>query len=189
MEKETSRKCIVTGEVKSVDELLRFVKTPDNVLVPDFDKKLDGRGLYVSLSQKTLKKALDKNLFVKSVRSFLKISETLEQEVEHLLYQKGLDWVNLARKAGALVTGFEKVKANILKNKVAFVIEAADAADDSRRKIEALSGNLEILRVYRSQDLDTALRKETTVFAAVLKDKMAAKVYQNIKRYQTFLEN
>lgn len=189
MKTELQRKCVVTGETKAQDELLRFVKTPDNFLVPDFSKKLDGRGLYVSNSKSALKTALDKNLFIKSIHSFLKIPEDFLSQVEHLLYQRGLDALNLARKAGALVTGFEKVKANILKNKVAFVIEAVDAADDSSQKIATVSKNLETLKVYSSQDLDAALHKESTVYTAVLKSGIAHMVYKNVKRYQTFLKN
>ena len=189
MEKELERKCVVTGEIKPAEELLRFVKTPDSRLVPDFNKKLDGRGLYVSNSNTLLKKALDKNLFIKSIHLFLKIPADFLEQVEHLLYQRGLDWINLARKAGALVTGFEKVKANIEKQKVAFVIEATDAADDSSHKIEVAAQNIEVLKVYNSADLDAALNKENTVYVAVLKNNIAKEVCRNIKRYQTFLEN
>ncbi|MBO4294853.1 MAG: ribosomal L7Ae/L30e/S12e/Gadd45 family protein, partial [Alphaproteobacteria bacterium] len=99
------------------------------------------------------------------------------------------DWVNLARKAGALVTGFEKVKASIVKNKAAFVIMATDVADDGSEKIEAIAQNLEILKVYERKDLDEALNKENTVYVAVLKSDIASKVLEHVKRYQTFLEN
>jgi len=189
MQQDTTRKCIASGEIKETGALLRFVKTPDSRLVPDFNKKLEGRGLYVSNSKTLLKKALEKNLFIKSIHLFLKIPENFEQEVEHLLYQKGLDWLNLARKAGALVTGFEKVKANIVKHKVAFVVEATNAAEDSSQKLEALHQNLETLKIYNTDDLDKALNKENTVFVAVLKSDIAPKVYENIKKYQTFMEN
>lgn len=188
MEKELTRKCVATGQIKPTDELLRFVKTPDSRLVPDFNKKLSGRGLYVSNSKTLLKKALEKNLFIKSIHLFLKISEDFEQNVEHLLHQKGLDWLNLARKAGAVVAGFEKVKAHILKNKVAFVVEATDAADDGSRKMAALLKNLEVLKVYSSQDLSAAMRKGNAVYVAVLKSDVAKATYQNIKRYQTFIQ-
>ena len=73
MEKETNRKCIVTGQIKPKDELLRFVKTYDSRLVPDFNNKLEGRGLYVSVSKKALQKALEKNLFIKSIHLHLKL--------------------------------------------------------------------------------------------------------------------
>ena len=180
---------MATGEVKPTEELLRFVKTPDSQLVPDFNKKLEGRGLYVSNSKKLLAHALEKNLFMKSLHLSLKISEDFLDQVEHLLYQRGLNALNLARKAGALVTGFEKVKTNIEKNKVAFIVEASDAASDSSQKMGAVSKNLETIKIYTSQDLDTAFNKETTVYIAVLKSDISKMVYQNVKKYQTFLEN
>ncbi|MBE6451543.1 MAG: DUF448 domain-containing protein [Alphaproteobacteria bacterium] len=188
MEKETNRKCIATGQIKSKEELLRFVKTPDSRLVPDFNKKLEGRGLYVSVSKKALQTALDKNLFIKSIRQHLKIEDNFLSLVEQLLYKRGLDSVNLARKAGALVTGFEKVKEKILKNKVAFLIEAQDAGQDGTEKICAIAKNLEVIKVYNIQDLDLALDKVNTVHVAVLKSDIAGMVYKNVKRYQTFLD-
>ncbi len=188
MEKETNRKCIATGQIKPKTELLRFVKTPDSRLVPDFNKKLEGRGLYVSISKKALKTALDKNLFIKSIHLHLKIEDDFLNMVEHLLYKRGLDSINLARKAGALVTGFEKVKDKILKNKVAFLIEAQDASQDGMQKIEAISKGLEIINVYNTQDLDMAMDKVNTVHVAVLKSDIAKMVYENLKRYQTFLD-
>lgn len=189
MNKEIERKCILTGEVKEASDLLRFVKTPDSRLVPDFDKKLGGRGLYVSNGQKVLEEALKKNLFIKSIHLFLKIPEDFVQMVTNLLYQKGLAEMNLARKAGALLTGFEKVKAGIKQGKVSFLIEATDVAQDGRQKIDSLKGNIEVLRVYCSDDLSRALQKENTVYIAVLKSGIANMVYKHIKRYQTFLEN
>ena len=188
MEKETERRCIVSGKVKPADELLRFVKTEDSHLVPDFNKKLPGRGLYVTNSRKMLKTALDKNLFIKSIHCHLKIEENFLEMVENLLHKKGLETINLARKAGAAVAGFEKVKDNILKNKVAFVIEAADAGQDGDEKMQALSKGLEILKIYTTDELDNALDKVNTVYIAVLKSNIAGMVYTNLKRYQTFLD-
>ena len=187
-ELETERRCVATGEVLPKERLLRFVKTHDSRLVPDFDKKIDGRGLYVSNSRQALRKALEKNLFIKSIHLFLKIPEDFEQMVEKLLYQRGLNSINLARKAGALVTGFEKVKAKMEKNQVAFLIEATDASEDGSNKLRAAAKDLDVLKVYSTDDLDVALNKENTVHIAVLKSNIAGMVYENVKRYQTFLD-
>lgn len=188
MEKETERKCVATGKVKPKAELLRFVKTPDSRLVPDFNKKIPGRGLYVSNSRRALQHALSKNLFIKSIHLHLKIQEGFVDMVEHLLYQKGLDALNLARKAGVLVTGFEKVKEKIVKNKVAFLIEASDAGQDGAEKMASAAKDLEILKVYQTNDLDVALNKVNTVHVAVLKSDIAHMVYENLKKYQTFMD-
>ena len=94
----------------------------------------------------------------------------------------------MARKAGALVTGFEKVKECILKNKVAFLIEAADAGADGSSKMAAMAKNLEVLRLYDIAELDAALDKVNTVHVAVLKGSMSNMVYNNLKKYQAFLD-
>lgn len=186
MKKETERKCVATGVSKPAEALLRFVKTDDGRLIPDFNKKLPGRGLYVSNSRRALQKALAKNLFVKSIHQNLKISSDFLEIVENLLYRKGLDAINLARKTGALLTGFEKVKEQIVKNKVAFLIEAVDAGQDGAEKMAAISKDLEVFKLYKTEDLDVALNKVNTVHIAVLKSEIAAMVYENLKKYQAF---
>ena len=39
------RKCILTGIVKDKSELLRFTLLPGGLIVPDFKRKLPGRGI------------------------------------------------------------------------------------------------------------------------------------------------
>ena len=50
--------CIVTREVKDEAELIRFVRSPDGVAVPDLARKLPGRGVWVSLDRKMLAEAV-----------------------------------------------------------------------------------------------------------------------------------
>ena len=187
-QEETERKCIATGVVQPKEELLRFVVTEDSRLLPDFNKKIAGRGLYVSNSRQALAKALKGNLFVKAVHRSLKIEPDLLETVEKLLYKKGLESLNLAVKAGALVSGFEKVKDKLEKGQVAFIIQAQDAAPDGCRKLGKQAEGLEVLRPYLSADLDAALDRVSTVHLAVLKGPMQKMVYDNIKKYQDFLD-
>ena len=59
MVKETiERKCIVEGVVKPQSELLRFVEL-NNELLPDFNKKLPGKGMYVTANRLFLEKAIE----------------------------------------------------------------------------------------------------------------------------------
>ena len=41
----TERFCAATGEVKPVDEMIRFVVGPDGAAVPDIKRRLQGRGI------------------------------------------------------------------------------------------------------------------------------------------------
>ena len=55
--------CIVTRMVKDEAELIRFVRSPDGVVVPDLARKLPGRGVWVSLDRRLLDQAVARKLF------------------------------------------------------------------------------------------------------------------------------
>ena len=42
------RMCILTREVKAPEAMVRFVRDPDNRVVPDLKAKLPGRGVWVT---------------------------------------------------------------------------------------------------------------------------------------------
>lgn len=180
------RKCILDGAVKPVSDLLRFVEI-NNALLPDFNKKLPGKGMYVTNNRLSLQKAIDKKLFHKVSRHCLKIEDNFIQTVENIIKQKALDSLNLARKSGVLISGFEKLKEAIKKNKVDFIIQASDAGNDGKEKMVLLAKNIEIFNLFSIDELDRALKKENTVHVAVLKSQMAAVVYNNLKKYQNFI--
>lgn len=189
MAKETEmRKCVLTGKVLPKDELLRFALLKDGTVLPDFNKKLDGHGFYLSNSKTLLSglaakaNPLNKILHTKTI-----MSEDLPQIVEQILRKRGLDALNLARKAGDLVLGFEKVKDIIAKGKAAFVIEATDAGEDGRQKIAAMAKDLEKFTLYDVASLSEALNRENTVYSAVKVGPMSAMVRSAFQRYQTFL--
>ena len=103
------RRCIVTGEHKDKACLLRFTMVDGGLIVPDLNKKLAGRGVFVSNSKKLLAEAVKKNCFSKATKGKGRLCPDLVDMVEALLKKRGLDMINLARKAGCLVCGFEKV--------------------------------------------------------------------------------
>jgi len=186
--KETNRTCIITKAEKSKDELLRFTLTPDNQLVPDFKKKLPGKGIYVSNSKSILIQGIAKNIFTKCGKN-TKVDASLAEIVENILKNRALESLNLARKAGELVAGFEKVKEKIAKSKVAFLIMAADAGADGRDKMKKAAGGIEILTSFTTEELDETLNKVNTVHVALLKSEIADMAYKQIKKWQDFINS
>ncbi|MBR5599553.1 MAG: DUF448 domain-containing protein [Alphaproteobacteria bacterium] len=186
MKEPVVRKCIYTGITKPVNDLLRFVML-DNTLLPDFNKKLPGKGIYVTNSRFFLEKALEKKLFNKVTKHNLKIDDNFISIVENLIKTKALESLNISKKAGALVAGFEKVKEEIKKNKVEFLIEASNAGKDGKEKMAFLAKNIEIFNFFNIEELDITLNKENTVHIAILKSDIAGIVYNNLKKYQNFL--
>ena len=129
-----TRKGVLTGQILPKSELLRFIVMKNGQMLPDFNKKLGGKGVYLSNSKKLLEELIaKKNPLNKILHQNVVISPELPQMVEQILFKRGLEAVNLARKAGDLVLGFEKAKESIVKGKAAFVIEASDAGEDGKQ--------------------------------------------------------
>lgn len=189
MQKETTRKCIVTGKVCEKELLLRFTVTPDGLVVPDFKKRLSGKGVYVLNSKKTLQKAVDAGLFAKALKVKAKAGSELITQVEGLLHKQALDAVSLARKAGDLISGMDKVVEALKKGKAAFLLEASDAGEDGHHRIMAYAKDIEIFSLFKIEELDKELAKENTVHLAFVKGNMAKMVREAFVRLTSFLND
>ncbi len=189
MSEETNRKCVVSGEIKSKEQLLRFTVLSDGRVVPDFRKKLPGKGVYVTVAKSALEKAVAANLFAKALKIKTKVNEELVEQTESLLRKQALDAVSLARKAGVLVCGMDKVVDALKRGKAAFLIEAKNAGDDGHQKILALAKELEVFSLFETEELDKELARDNTVHLALLKSRMANAVRETIVRLTSFLNS
>jgi len=183
------RKCIVTGEIKEKSQLLRFVITPDKQIVPDFYKKLPGKGVYVSSSYSVLAQAITKNVFSKVLKKNIKVSADLLQIVENILHKNALNAISLAKKAGNTVIGMDKVLEALKAGKVQFILEATDAGDDGQKKLSHYTENMQVYRLFSVEELDKALDKGNTVYLAFLKQEMSKMVQDNFEKLSTFLKD
>ena len=189
MAKETTRKCIASGEILNKKDLLRFVILEDNTVVPDFKKKLPGKGIYVKNAKSLLEKAIKNNLFGKQLKKSAKASHELVTQVETILFKQALNSISLARKAGVMISGMDKVKEALKKNNVAFLLEAQNAGTDGHNKIMSLAQNLEVFNLFKIEELDKELAKDNTVHLAFIKSTMSNSVRETFVRLISFLNN
>ena len=166
------RRDLVTGEVLVEDRLIRFVAGPEGAVVPDLARKLPGRGLWVAADRASVQTAARKGLFARSAKAKLTPSPDLADQVDDLLARRVLDGLGLAKRAGDLVSGFEKVAAALSAGRVAWLIEASDGAADGRRKIMAAARKSpkspQVMGVYGAVELGLALGRENVIHTAFL---------------------
>ena len=121
------RRDIVSGEVMDEARLIRFVAGPDGQVVPDLARKLPGRGLWVAADRASVETAARKGLFARAAKARVIASPDLPDLVEKLLRARVLSALGLARKAGDLTSGFEKVSSAISSGNAVWLVEARDA--------------------------------------------------------------
>ncbi len=134
------RRCFVTRREADRAALIRFVLDPEGRVVPDVAGRLPGRGLWLSATRDVVNTAVGKGLFAKGFRKAAAAAPDLADEVERLLARRCLDCLGLARRAGAVFVGAEKVRAALAAGQVGALAIAADAAPDGRRRMIARAG-------------------------------------------------
>jgi predicted RNA-binding protein YlxR (DUF448 family) len=176
------KKCIVTGEMKPKDEMIRFVLDPENRIVPDLSCKLPGRGLWVSADRAILEKALAQNPFSRAAKTKASVSKELLTEVERLLVKRILELLGLARGAGLVVTGQPQVEASVKSGESVFLIVAADAGGDGLKKLESM--NIPLYRGPLREALGSALGHDHLVYLGFKKHPLTRKIEIELLRWQ-----
>jgi hypothetical protein len=184
------RRDIVSGEVRDEQALIRFVAGPGGVIVADLARKLPGRGLWVASTRAAIDTAVRKGLFARAAKSAVTAPPDLADQVEALLHRRLLAGVGLARKAGDLALGFDKVLAALAAGRVAVLIEAADGAQDGRRKVlgAARRGptSPSLVGLFTSAELGLALGGENVIHTALLAGRSADRWASEARRFSGF---
>ena len=184
------RRDIVSGQVMDEAALVRFVAGPDGAVVPDLARKLPGRGMWVAADRASVAAAAKKGLFARSAKAKLSASPDLPDQVEALLRRRVLDGLGLAKRAGDLISGFEKVAAALGAGKAAWLIEAADGAADGRRKISNVARKSpnppQVLGLFTAEELGLALGGENVIHTAFLAGRGAGRWTEDVRKLAGF---
>jgi predicted RNA-binding protein YlxR (DUF448 family) len=183
------RRCLVTRAVRPKEELLRFVVGPDDRLLADPAERLPGRGLWLTPRRDIVTSAAAKNLFARAAGRRVVLPADLAGEVEQLLRQRCLALLGLARRAGQLRTGFEKVREDLKAGRAGLLLAAADGAPDGRGKLAALAGGCPVVELFASVELSAALGREGVVHADVAPGGMAERLLREVARLQGMQAN
>src|SRR5882757_3278006 len=106
----TMRMCAVSREVRPIDELIRFVVSPQGEVMADLKRKLPGRGLWVLASRRAVAEAVRRNHFSRGFRRDVRAVPSLPLDTENLLVRSVIEALAVAAKAGQVVSGFGKVE-------------------------------------------------------------------------------
>jgi len=178
----TVRMCAVTRQVQPIDELIRFVVSPQSEVMADLKRKLPGRGLWVTASRQVVAEAVRRNQFTKGFKRDVRVAPTLAADTEALLVRSVVEALAMAAKAGQVVAGFSKVEGALAQRQaqsaIHALIHASDGAADGIRKLDALvrqnAGNgdesrpFPVVTALTSEQLDLALGRSNVIHAALL---------------------
>lgn len=182
------RRCIVTGQVRPREELLRFVVGPGGRLTPDIGGCLPGRGIWLSANRDSVKRARARKLFERVTRGVVLVEPDLEDQIEALLASRCVELIGLARRAGQAVSGFEKVRAVLRRNSGTVLLAARDGAQDGRRKLRVAAPKSPVVDCLQAEELGRAFGRERTVHAALSSGTLAERLLIEARKLKGFRE-
>ena len=102
--------------------------------------------------------------------------ETLARDIGEILRTDLRQSLALANKAGAVITGFEKVEAAIAEKPLTALIHAAEAAEDGRRKLQSrlrkrlgdAISSFPVVQQLSNEELSLALGRSHVIHAALV---------------------
>jgi predicted RNA-binding protein YlxR (DUF448 family) len=180
------RRCIVSGEVRPREELLRFAVDAEGQLTPDITGRLPGRGIWLSPDRDSVKRARARKLFERAARQALQIDDDLDDRIEMLLAARCVELIGLARRGGQALAGFEKVRAMLRQGRGTVLLAARDGAEDGREKLRAAAPELPVVDCLEADELGRAFGRERTVHAALSHGALAAKLQVEARKLKGF---
>ncbi len=186
----SERLCALTRAVRPPEELIRFVLAPDNCIVPDLERKLPGRGAWLTCQRDIVEKAIKTRALSRSFKADAKAPDDLPQRIEALLQRRVTDTLALANKAGLALSGFQKVESALEKGAVAALIHGSDAASDGCHKLDkkfrAIQGAsdllAEIVTVLTINEISLAMGRPSVVHAALIPGGLTERFLREVGR-------
>lgn len=194
------RRCILAGESRPREGLLRLALSPDGEVLPDVREKAPGRGAWIGVSRTELETALAKGkLKAALARVFrtgeLTIPANLPQRIEDALTRALLDRLGLEMRVGRLILGTQRIIEHARGGAVALLLHASDASDDGQRKLDQAwrvgrevegSGERGLTLPLDREALSVALGRENVVHLALGDDAAAMRVMMPLARLMQY---
>jgi predicted RNA-binding protein YlxR (DUF448 family)/ribosomal protein L30E len=187
------RTCIACRETKKQHELLRFVLSPDGILLPDLQHKLPGRGAYTCLNYSCIRKACERKQFSRAFRQEGEAvaPEALRERIIRSMENRIASYLALANKAGKVVSGSDLVADFLRKKSTAkrIVFLAADISEDIGQRMRTLAEVNHVVHVtlFDKERYGELLGKGLRSVVAVHGDGFVETLIMEIERYRNFL--
>ena len=180
------RRCIATGVIGDPEVLFRFVLDPNGVVTPDPERKLPGRGAWVTATRSAVEQAISRKAFARTFKRDVTVEPALADDIAALLRRRALNALGLARRVGEAATGFDLVKKALAKGNVAVLVLASDGGKEGKRKLKAQARGVELVETFTVVELAEALGKENVVSVAIKSGAAAERLLRAARRFEAY---
>ncbi len=192
----SERRCVLSGDHGTRDELIRLAISPDGLVLPDPAAKAPGRGAWIKPDGAALEAAIaDGHLKKALARAFkgapMQIAEDLPDQIEQGLIRLLLNRLGLELRAGNVVLGSGRIGDEARNGRLAMLLHASDSSEDGRKKLDQAwrvgreiegSGERGMVLPLDRAALSVALGRDNVVHLGVIGSQNDAQAAERIAR-------
>jgi len=167
------RRCVVTRERDYRGRMIRFVVSPDRILIPDLLAKLPGRGIWLSARRDVLETARTRGAFARAARGPVTVPADLADVVQSGLARRITELLGLTRRAGQAVCGFQKAREWLLAGRAGLIVQATDGSRDERKRFLSGAKDVPVAAPLSGMALGAVFGRDHVVHVAIAHGRLA----------------
>ena len=186
---QPQRTCLGCRQVKDQDQLIRFVRSPDGVVLADLKGRLPGRGTYLCNSRSCIETAVSRKQFDRTFKQVCqpvtvdRLADAVAQEL--LAHMASL--LGMARKSAQFVSGGNAVQDALTRRKpLALIILANDISPQIGEKVRHKAEMQKIVttKLFDKIELGRILGRAQRSVVGLPDGKLAEAFLNDLLRYQ-----
>ena len=115
------------------NQMIRFIISDKNFLIPDLYNSFQGKEFFVKSTKEELKK-FSENINEKYTKLFNK--NNIVEIIENIILKHIIGIISLARKAKKIIIGFNEIKIQLKKNKIYLLLQAKNFSLKREKQIK-----------------------------------------------------
>ncbi|MFV0431582.1 MAG: DUF448 domain-containing protein [Alphaproteobacteria bacterium] len=179
VKKPIERTCIIRRDIVSPDEAIRLVVSPEGELFYDLKGNLPMRGYWLTASREYFESLLANSKKLRQMKVTKMPSADFMDNLIKALENQIMGQLGLARRAGQLVFGFEKIKIWLKENEPSLALVAKNGSQKEMNRLGLEHYNIAVFRLLTKEQQGLALGREHIVHIILKSGKLAQTINKN----------
>ncbi len=179
----SERTCIVTRKKIDPKKAIRLCVTPTGELFSDLKGNFPTRGYWIIPTRENFMQLFSQSKKFRQIKGAHMPSEYFVERLTERLKNRILQQIGLAKRAGQLIFGFEKVKIWLKENKAALAIIAKDGSQAEIERLGLSKQNIPIAQLLNKEELGKALGRDKVVHVILCQSQLTVNIQNDLYRY------
>ena len=171
------------------DDFIKISLSPDNQLIPDLHNNLPGRSIWVPANRAQIKDIIAGDELETQLGVQQLFTEDLIFLIEKILRKKILNTISLAKKAGYLAIGLDKIKTRLIGKKHCLIVVAKGAKSLKNYSFFSSNNTSCFENILYQEDLERSTGKNNVKYVGILSKNFKKTIQVDLNKLKGFMGN